>query len=476
VGLELILILAVSAAFTRGIFSHRERMEYARNGLDSPADKRRAAKQATKLAGGSTASSGGGGGGSATAGGGGTRSTPRGPGFKDFALTLWSDLWEDAKKRHERERAKKRPDGGRRARDVIKGWAHWVKNPLGKNDPAKPRPGDVDPEQPQPAVPDPQDGQQPPAEAPTADQDARSCPECGGQLIEHPDGWYHPSKAPCPVDGRTKPYPGPTPPPDPQAGQQPPPPPAPVEPEKAEAPAPPAPAEEKPNQAPSPLGDDEWPTEEDLVRLERDAKHLAGEWCGDKNCGCTCRGCGNDRVEFDTGRCKSCKTPGGTPPPDSTTPVTSSAGGNTVALEFNYNAIVAAHQEMLDKLTARLEQATEVKTHAQSAAAAADGMDEGRDALVAAATNLTEGMEEARFDAGSLSGCAEAAEAFSAEDGRAIEEQTSELVTKAEAVISKTNAAIESVQASLDHIVAQYGDLADGVQSTNVRGEALEAV
>lgn len=602
-GLELLLILAVSAAFTRGIFNHRENMEYARKGVDSPAAKRRAAAQAAKLAaaGGTATSTGGGatGGGAASSGG----AAPA-PGFKDYASTLWSDLWADAKLRHDRERAKKRPDGGRRLRDVLKDWYNWTKNPLGENDPANPRPGDVDPAPvPDPATaPDPQAGQTPPP-----DPNARNCPECGGQLIEHPDGWWHPGRQPCPVDGRTDPYAGPPPPPDPAATPTPAPDPSVVDMEpvlacsrcargvirngkcdsclepddRGQQQAPPEPplepircseCNDQINRAGghmstadgrcpkgadhtstctrcggrldeggghidaagcvSPLDDGQWPTAEDRERLERDAKHLFGKWCGDANCGCACARCKaapKERGEFcescwnenfddeehkrhypdsptcvhcgsvqvirgrylgedvDQWICKKChqptpdevaaQTPDGDQPADSnTTPVTPNAGGNTVALEFNYDAIVAAHREMIAALAARLEQAEQVKTHAQQAATAADGMDEGRSNLIAKAQALISGMEEAKFDATSLEGCTEAATAFSAEDAGAIEERTTELVAKADEVIAKTNSALESVTASLAHIEATYGSLAEGVQSTGVRGEALEAV
>lgn len=150
-------------------------------------------------------------------------------------------------------------------------------------------------------------------------------------------------------------------------------------------------------------------------------------------------------------------------------------GGTAMALEFNYDAIVAAHEATLAQLNRRLEQATLVRTHAAAAAQAADGMDIERGELVSATNDLIDGMTEARFDAGSLSGCVDAATAFTSDDAALIEEHCESLVNKATRLISVTNAAIEAVQASLAHIKATYGHLAEGVQSTGVRGEAMEA-
>src|SRR5690349_13331419 len=104
--MPLILILIVAAAFTKAIFSHRENMESIRQGSGP------IRKSGPKATGGGPAA------GPAGAGSSGAASSgPKGP-FLDYASTLWGDLWEDAKKRHERERQAKRPDGGRRVRDV----------------------------------------------------------------------------------------------------------------------------------------------------------------------------------------------------------------------------------------------------------------------------------------------------------------------------------------------------------------------
>jgi hypothetical protein len=142
-----------------------------------------------------------------------------------------------------------------------------------------------------------------------------------------------------------------------------------------------------------------------------------------------------------------------------------------VALDFNYDAIVQAHDGALDALRNRLDQAVAVKGHAQAAAAAADGMDAGQAALVAAANHLLDMMIEARMDGGAVEGCEEAASAY--ETG-SLEEQAGDLVVKATEVGDITAGAADAVQNSQNHIVGTYGPIAAGVQETGVRGEALE--
>ena len=533
--MEILLILAVSAAFTKGIFNHRENMAYARKGVESQRGKR---------------------------GGG-------GPGFFDYARTLWSDLWDDAKKRHERERAKKRPDGGRRARDVAKDWGNWVRNPLGENNPDRPRPGDV--EEDDPGVPDRQkpDPQVPVQRAPEPDTqvvephdpDARFCGDCGERLVKEPDGYYHKGRRSCPATGSADPLPGPAtvPPPAGRSPADPPPPPSSSNgvsgSRPRRGPADPAPSSSS-NGATASL--DDRPTPQtcpdcgDILidaGLGRYPHKKFGAYCPVTNNpyrppGAAggpprrCAACNNELDErglhLDYPACPA--DAGARPPhpaaptpmtsggdPSANTPVTpggqvsdhdlgydprgpgaindprngafgmnpedptltgnahgpstanGSKPGGTVVLEFNYDAIVQSHDDMLTVLNARLEQALAVKSHAEAAAAAADGMDNGRATLITTATSLVEAMQEAQFDASSVAGCTEAAEAFSASDAATVEEQCQEVVATAQRVIEETSSAVESVQASRDHIVATYGHLAEGVQGTGVRGDALMA-
>jgi len=143
-------------------------------------------------------------------------------------------------------------------------------------------------------------------------------------------------------------------------------------------------------------------------------------------------------------------------------------------LDFNYDGIVAAHGDMLEGLNVRAEQATAVKTEAAAAAAAADGMDDGRATLVQNANCLVEMMTAARFDTSSLTGASELADSFTADDAAALEEHCEELERTAVQVAGTATAALDGVQESRDHIVSTYGQLAEGVQSTGVSGKALE--
>jgi hypothetical protein len=646
--MPILVILFVAAAFTKAIFGHRERMEYARQGLPHP-------KQVAKAAKGGAA-------------GGGSASTANpDEGFGSYARTLWNDLWDDAKRRHDRERQArdaKHGAGGKTVgeqweadRETFKKWWTWFMTG-GKGNPEE-LPGGADPDEakPDPAKPDPADAEGPEGTKPE-DHSTRNCPECGEQLIEDVDGWWHRGRQPCPKTGRPDPYKGPQPPdpgssstpppppPDPSGQSAPPPPPDPdttqeippqpqAEPASSAAPPPPPPPDPKPYGAPCPVcqfllnpdgshgtrdgvcpgppgsskpaepqgssscsrchqpldergfhlnstscpadataqpphpsepeEDDPWKplSEQEKDEMRRNALHDVGKWCGDPNCSCACTQChaepqhvagigercmnanahrrtyganspdcvrcGSYDVIYATNYsppawvCRACwavqtgpepiteadqkaaeleeearnvglpvteepaattgeedqtPSPAGTAGPENSTAPhngNATAGGTTMALEFNYDAIVHAHDDMLAKLNRRLEAALSVKNHATAAAAAADGMDNERTELISSAQALVEGMTEARFDANSVAGATEAASAFSADDAAAIEEQCQELVSKADSVISVTNQAIEQVQASRDHIVNTYGALAEGVQSTGVRGEAMEA-
>lgn len=763
----IILILAVSWAFTKKIFDHRERMEYAKQGLPPPSAGTGSAPAGKPVKAGKPAKT----------GNGGRSHVPANAPFRDYASTLWADLWDDAKKRHARERAAKRPDGGRRVRDVARGWWNWAKN--GGSDqrrnsatPAAPGPATPGPVAPGPATPGPAapgpatpgaaapgpnaaPGTPTPPPAPAGTSNARYCPDCGEQLIEHPDGWWHRGRGPCPTTGyagawsatkkpnsviREQPgrpaHPGNAVPPQ-RTGNQPANPAAPepvaqptptqaainepvdpaaapvVSPEQTTAPAAESAAAQPPPEADKPVrkctacgevlvgisldghvcpndpqnrnpqtepydpaaernqqiadvvaqaatparpytdpllefaDDDADPTDspeeqariaaahrsgtfcgdpacgscanagripedqrysrENADAMARDAKHMAGYSCGTRGCeyGCrtcglcqagtggttdsagNCRACSNNlateqarrtdlhaagkmcgqsgcgcactvchirpaeasgvcqecdmkRIEEQVWRdmfgencitcpncgtyqtryladtdtpgwvCTACGTvtsgdepawpsrtnaqqeegndasdeqdatvtattsaPGAAGPNSTTHNSTTDHGGKT--MEFNYDAIVTAHQNMLTDLNSRLEQATEVRDNAAKAKAASDGMDNARAQLQSTANTLVDAMGEAKFDVTSVEGCVTAAEAFSADDAGLVEEKTGELETLANNVITATNAAIEAVQGSLNHIVSTYGGLAEGVQSTGVRGEALEA-
>lgn len=725
--MPILLVLVVAWVFTKKIFDHRERMEYAKQGLPPAASTGGAPAGAGAVPAGKPGKT----------GKGGRSYVPANAPFRGYVSTLWADLWDDARKRHARERAAKRPDGGRRVRDVVKGWWNWSKRPWGEADPNQPRPGDqatataapaatpVVSQQARPAVPPapattpgpqaaPGQGTPTPAAPPATKSNERFCPDCGEQMIEHPDGWWHRGRGACPVTGKGGPYAGPQ---KPVAGSSSPKPatqpqnaarptskpatpagqPAPktaeevnadaarrnkhlagemcgdprcgcalvnqrmrdrehaagkmcgdprcgcvcarcgidkaeasgvcqhctrviAEAAKARTSTPPEPAPQqctacgevlvgisqqghvcpknpqnrnhdtKPYR-PEPDDDaqeraeqtrvdaahsagkycgdpacgecmdtkrvpeSERFTPENAEKLRVDAKHLFGQFCGNPNCECACTRCRQSAAEVG-GMCASCwnvllarleadnfgenrptcpfcgtnkavlysdhpqmpkpgwvcatcflfipgdpptapegadKKEGSTTAPAQGAPVTetpSDAGaagptcnthngttdnGGTTVLEFNYDAIVKAHQDMLTDLNLRLEQATQVRDHAAKAKAASDGMDNARAQLVATANTLVDAMGEARFDTSSIEGCVSAAEAFSADDAGVIEEKTGELESRADVVIKVTNSAIESVQSSLNHIVATYGGLAEGVQSTGVRGAALEA-
>lgn len=597
--MAILLILIVSFAFTKAMFNdqanrHRERMEYAKQGKPSPADDRRIAKQNAKTAGGATPD------GEATTAGGATTGSGSDAGLLDYSKTLWVDLWDDAKKRHERERAKKRPDGGRTLPAVAVGWWNWIVNPKGENDSDKPRPGDEVPAPVLVSDPEPTGGPEPDPAAPIpnpltpVDPDIRYCPECPARLIEHPDGWFHPGRQPCPADGRTAPYQGPkpaapvitggsssgssTPVPAVAANGSGSPPPAPGRPldgyVKPRGVCPPCLrdvyaigngrlvhpdgsalcGDPGGTRRPKPAG--AHPCDTCGLEINEFNVHFDGMGhpapCPGPGFTQRCDGCGETLVGLSNynhlcprkvQQCNRCdevlvgisiighvcpKAPQATeqdtrafgrpgsdeqlaweremknlmaqPSDDlpvtqetessTTAAVTNAAGangtthnasttnngGSTMALEFNYDAIVQAHKDLMADLNLRLEQAMTVKNHAEQAAAAADGMDTGRSNLIAKATDLMEGMQEAKFDVNSIAGCAEAAEAFSAQDAAAIEENCQEVVAKAVEIIRVTEGALASVSQSLSWIIATYGALAEGVQSTGVRGAALEGV
>lgn len=147
-----------------------------------------------------------------------------------------------------------------------------------------------------------------------------------------------------------------------------------------------------------------------------------------------------------------------------------------MALDFNYDRIVREHDEALDALRNRIEQAGQVKTHADQAAAAADGMAAQQATLAAAAAHLIDMMGAAQFDASSLAGCVDASDIFGRAEAHEVEEHAAALAAKATEVGDLTASAADAVQTSQNHITGTYGHLAAGVQETGVRGEALEAV
>lgn len=672
--LPIVVVLAISWFFTQLIFdgrerraqAHQERMEYAKKGLPPPPKKRLAAGYTGE-----------------------TKLNPDAP-FREYVKAVCGDVWRDAKKRHDRERAARRADGGRTARQVAKDWWKWAAGwkpttaQPGEGQPAQ-KPATAAEPATEPATPEPQAATGTESALPAADDKARYCADCGKVLIEHPDGWWHPKKALCPVTGKEGPYgkptqgpegtppPLPDPPRTPRQPQEFPPPagrvpvhavphtgpaapicgisvplpeghrilkapadvragttqggphvpfidlvtcglckvglisgvPAPGIPKQhelrkcgcgeilvgdvnilghvcpmlvdlgttpvrlARPPVLPADADQEDpeeleritnahsagNWCQDPLCDEclsagRVPEAEKLTpsnneRRRRDFLHDIGKTCGIKGCSCTCQTCrkgyasepgrlcvvcwarqANEedfRARFDIGgpNCRNCqgyrvfwapqnnppswvcldcgtldpntappspvtsngKEPvtespsdaGAAGPTSNTNPNSTSNGGKTMALEFDFDAIVRAHQQMATELKARLEQVSQVKQHAAAARAASDGMDNAREALVTSANTLVEAMTDARFDTASVEGCVTAAEAFSSDDAARIEEMCDALTQIATRVEALTSASAEAVQTSLNHIRERYGALAEGVQSTGIKGEVLEA-
>ncbi len=599
-----LVIGLIAWAFTKAIFSHRERMAYAKQGMPPPGRGQAAVGPAA--AGGEAEAQGAASTGS-VAGAGGRTHVPADAPFRQYARTLWRDLWEDARLRHERERQRKRPDGGRTARATIGGWWNWARRPFGEPDPNKQRPGDQGGTEPavrepageqNPTGPKPAPGAERRAAEPVApaatDLEARFCEDCGNALIEYPDGWWHRDKEPCPVSGAAGPYRGANSPAD-AAGKPAATPPAAetAEPTKTDVRrcdaceqvlvgplainghvCPQDPQNREPASSPydpatdSELGDpqartahrdgvwcgdpgcglcldagrvpeDQRYSPDNSEQLRRDGAHLAGQMCGVEGCVCVCRTCRSAYAGQPTGQCLSCwvaeaneqefcarfnpdramcakcgsfrvvgkgasalmcldcyttvpveSSAGATNGSD---PVTSSAGaagltskshpsttnnGGPVMdnIEIKHDEIVERHKAMLELLNIQLEQAKEVSALAGKAAAAADGMDNGRAALVKAAQELEGALTVARYDTDSIAGCVSAAEAFTADDAGVIEEQAAAVKATADRVVAATEASIEAVQASLAHIQSRYAALAEGVQTTGVAGSAMEAV
>lgn len=144
-------------------------------------------------------------------------------------------------------------------------------------------------------------------------------------------------------------------------------------------------------------------------------------------------------------------------------------------LEFNYDGIVQAHDELLGVMQTRHEQLATVIGQAGAARDSADGMDDGRQSLAASAKELIDAMADAGFDSSSVEGCAAVADTFTADDAGLIEETCEALVDRATSMKGLTEAAQEAAGASRTHIVDTYGELAAGVQATGVRGASLES-
>jgi hypothetical protein len=150
------------------------------------------------------------------------------------------------------------------------------------------------------------------------------------------------------------------------------------------------------------------------------------------------------------------------------------AGTPLPQLELRFNEIVRLHNEMYDGLIKQFEQRQKVRDAIGEIGDAIDGMEAATGDLQVKAAALVAEMKTARFDAASIAGCTEAAEALTAED---VTEMCDALDITGDLVCEGTGrvaAAADAVEASIRHVESTYGALAAGIQETGVSGKALE--
>lgn len=481
-GPELILIFAW--VITRSIFNYKVDREYARKGLDSPRYKVKMAKLAAS---GQTAAAG------AAVG-------PARLGAKGYFRELWDDAWDDAHDRRQRIREEKKagtyvsPSMGERAA----GFGHWLWEGN--------RPADVVPPQTaRPAAGGPAGsatpGGDPFAPAPTkADGPRYACPVCGDNLNQRDGAWRHPEGSTCTsAAGQTTGGPKPA-----TSG---------TARGTARVPAGSRRAVPKPDRRPSapdpllaaahaalaetdPQGTgrlramhDAW----DLVykaqpgadpHLIDAAIHKAQQSPRCLECGqpayakppCEHRKAAHARMQQSAREALTRLTPPAGAATDNKTNGTTHNGGATMPDTdlLTYNQAVAEHEAALQHLLTQRAEAVLFKQHLTGSTANVEAMDAGRVAVAQALAPLAEGMEGSRFGADASAGSAEAAGALTAGSIGAVQEHIEAANATNDRWITELDAAIEAVQASLQHVKSTLGEAAAAVQETGVKGAALE--
>ncbi|WP_431728549.1 hypothetical protein [Verrucosispora sp. TAA-831] len=140
----------------------------------------------------------------------------------------------------------------------------------------------------------------------------------------------------------------------------------------------------------------------------------------------------------------------------------------------SYNQAVAEHENALTKLRAQQAEAAAFEQHITAVAAAVEAMDGNRSDVTNALAPLAEGMEASRFGADATQGAAEATTTLTAGTIAEVQEYIEAARDRNRQWQAELSTSAEGVQASLQHIKAQYGELAAGVQETGIDVRALE--
>ena len=142
---------------------------------------------------------------------------------------------------------------------------------------------------------------------------------------------------------------------------------------------------------------------------------------------------------------------------------------------IKYNEAVAEHKAALEQLQSQLDEAIQFQEHLKKSLANVEAVDAKRDQVAAALAPLAEGLEASRFGADVVEGSTVATTALTAGTVSQVQENLEAAKEQNEKWIGDLTGSVESVQASLNQLQAQYGELAAGVQETGVSGSALEA-
>lgn len=319
--------------------THREEMEYARQGVESPRqrEKRKQAQAYAKA-------------------NGVPYQAPPSPGARGYLKDLWHDIWEDATERRRANLAKKK--AGERDRIPTRVWKglkaffnpqnwlnawRWATTPLGeKYDRTRRNDGDEDYDDEYDDEYDGEEGDErdrrrddedeegdrrrrdPDDEEDEIDPDACYCPDCGAKLDGSRSaggGFDHPDTG-CDNDGRHWDPPGGEPDSQPEAERQPDPE---TETERQAEPEPQT-AENEAGQggesgrrarregdgwtfdpATDDAADEDWGGSSGWRISQEEIDHLYGRWCGNPYCGCTCVACHADVRRFSDGTCDACQ-------------------------------------------------------------------------------------------------------------------------------------------------------------------------
>lgn len=148
--------------------------------------------------------------------------------------------------------------------------------------------------------------------------------------------------------------------------------------------------------------------------------------------------------------------------------------GTKEILEMKYDEIVARHQALDAKMEKGLDRRADGLMAIEGVRAAVHDMESGTGDLHTAVDALVAALVDANFDAASVAGAAEAANALNPDLVQEMIDSvdiTGDLIYES---VSRLEPAQEAVEASKEHVTATYGAIAEGVQVAGVSGKAME--